>query len=114
MLINPNGDEVNNLPHEAEFNRKKSLLTEEAYSAIVKEIQDYCDMHEAVRAAFFADRPSRSVLLNALRGDDEEAAKFHGQILWDVLRKREDEWWFHRPESIDGEIVGMAYHKAAA
>lgn len=113
MLINPNGEQVDNLPHEEEFNRKKALLTDDAYSAILMEIEEYCDVHETLRAAMFADRPSRSTLLKALSGDEEEAAKFHGRLLWDVLRSQEDEWWFHGPESIVGEITGMVYHKAA-
>lgn len=109
MLINPNGERVDYDPYPEQFRRERDLLSDEDYIAIVTDIEDFCGSHSSVSAANFSSHQTRELLAAAFRGDDEEAAICHGHILWNVLRRHPEDWWFFRPQAHGDEIAGMVY-----
>ena len=113
MLIDLNDKKTDYLPHENEFEARCANLSDVEYRQVEASVNEFCDTHRAVSRANlngddWASEPWAAVR-RACRGDVEEAEMFLGQILWQCLRMRSEEWRFDRPPSTDGEIRGMIY-----
>ena len=115
MLRNLRGEVVDKLPHQEEYDRRVARLRPEVLDELQRRINDYCDSHSSVKAGWLFGiegfETMHRDLVSSCGGDEEEANLFLGQILWEVLRHRSDEWWFHRPEGGGDHPAGMRYDR---
>ena len=114
MLFNLDGEEMNRLPHQEEFDMRRDRLPDGFFERLWEFINQYCDANREVRAGYFFSVPEFAPLhqeLVAALGSEDEANLFLGQVLWEVVRARPDRWRFHRPEGSGGgdHPVGMVY-----
>ena len=115
MLYNLERKVMEYLPHEEEFDRKRANVSDEDYYALIDDINEYCNTHDTVKAAYFAESDWMErfweVLGGACGGNREDAAMFLGQILWVALQERDDDWAFYREEALGDNIAGMKYFR---
>lgn len=113
MLENLDGDSVDKLPHDDEYRRRTSKLPPGLLDEIKSFIDGYCHGHREVKVGWLlsaagCEQMYRQVV-TSLDGDGEEASKFLGQVLWEVLRHRAETWRFLRPEGGGAHPAGMHY-----
>ncbi len=114
MLYNLNGEEMTYMPHQEEYDLRRANLSDEDYYRVVDAINDYIDNSNGVFASSFipgadwTDTPYQPLYL-ACNQSKEQSAMFFGQIVWQVVMDRDDEWLFKPPDMDADGIQGTTY-----
>jgi hypothetical protein len=114
MLYSTDDRQPKKEAHEAEFQARRSAISDADYKAMVDAINAFCDrtyifcasslpgQDAAISAAF-------PPLTEACGGSREESGLFFGNIVWRVICDRADEWYFQPADKESGYPWGMRY-----
>jgi len=107
---------IKKIPHEQDFRRWRSRISDQEYDAIVSELgrRISCDeIHTSswIPGSDWAGTVFQPIYDKACLKNPTEAGKCFGLILWIVLLEDDDVWGFGRYEKNGVPIEGMTYFK---
>lgn len=110
------GKYIQDIPHEKDFRRWKSRLSQSEYDAIVTQLNDRIDGGEIHTSSWipgndWSDTVYDPIYRNACDYDEIEAGKCFGLFVWVVLQQHQDVWAFGRYEKDGVPIRGLTYFK---
>ena len=115
MLYDINGKKTTYIPHEDDYQRWMSELSQYELDAVKKALNDYCDTHESFVSGFIPGSNWGGTpfipLYYACKDNEQHAAWFFGLLLWTVIQSRTDEWYFFRSEASDRGYTGLTYFR---
>ena len=115
--IQSNGDtkQVTRLPHEQDFNRWRSRLSDSDYQAACDELDGRLETNEVNTSSWIPGEDWTGTvfqpLYEACGRDSEAAARFFGLILWKVVMDHGQRWSFGRYEKDGVPIEGITYFR---
>jgi hypothetical protein len=126
-LYSPDGIEITDVPHQAEFDLYKDRLTEEQIVAIQYALSQFVDGEMAAGKTFVTS----SWVPNAITHDDghewaetpfypiwdlacghswEQSGWCFGLFLWEHMMGREEDWMFYQKDDIRGKTYHLWQH----
>jgi hypothetical protein len=107
---------INDIPHEKDFHRWKSRLSQSEYDAIIAELNNRIDGGEIHTSSWipgsdWSDTVYDPIYRKACEYDAVESGKCFGLFVWVVLQQHPDVWAFGRYEKDGVPIRGLTYFK---
>ena len=107
---------VKTIPHEAEYRRWSSRLSDVEIRAITNELNRKIDKAEIHTSSWmpgsnWGGTVYQPIWETACQKNQDAAAKCFGLILWEVMMKRPDAWSFGRYKLNEVPIVGLTYFR---
>jgi hypothetical protein len=107
---------ITRMPHRTKFDAWRGRLSDREFAAIVDELNERIETGEVFTSSFlpgadWSDTVFHPIYENACLGDEQDAAKFFGLILWWVISERDDAWSFGRYKVQGVQIDGMTYFR---
>jgi hypothetical protein len=106
---------VSKLPYETEYNKRKKFIKQEEFDSIIEELNNRIDGGEVHTSSWIPGSNWYGTifepLYHACGGDEKEAAKFFGQILYRVMMDRDEHWAYDRFERNGVPIKGLTYFR---
>ena len=110
------GSYITSIPHQKEFERWRSRLTDSEYCAITAELNRRIDGTKIQTSSWLPGKDWSNTVFapiyaRACLQDEQVSAKFFGLILWHVIMEHPDTWAFGRYEKDGIPIEGLTYFK---
>ena len=107
------GKYVEKMPHKSEFNSWMKKLSPVDYGKIVSELEKKIGANDVNTSSWIPGSKWEGTvyepIYHACADNKEEAGKFFGLILFDLLMKRTDVWGFGKYENHGVTIKGTTY-----
>ncbi|MGP4107947.1 hypothetical protein [Virgibacillus sp. L01] len=98
MLFTIEGEQITKVAYERKFNERLLMLNKKHYDLIVDELNRIIDTGDVHTSSWIPGHNWMGTVYEpiweACRRNDEEAAKFYGQILYKVMMDRSEDWYF--------------------
>lgn len=113
----PEMKKIEDVPHQEKYDQWRAQLDHNnpgAFQSIHAELDSRFDNREVdtsswIPGADWSDTPFHPIFVAC--GDEEDAGKFFGLIVWQVVMDREDCWSFGRYEKDGVPVRGMTYFR---
>ena len=110
------GSYIKSIPHQADYDRWRSGISDEEYMAIYEELDSRISASEIETSSWMPGRDWTGTVFqpiyeNACQYDVGAAAKFFGLILWHVVMEHEEVWSFGRYKFGHIPIEGLTYFR---
>lgn len=111
---------IDYLPHKQEFDICRTRLADAAYHAVENELNRRIDAvaenPQPVLTSSWLPGPDWTgtvyePLYHAASNDQSRSGMFFGQILWQVMRERREDWAFLKADPFDLGIQGTHYFR---
>lgn len=107
---------VKTIPHEAEYRRWYSRLSDTEVSAITDELNRKIDQGEIHTSSWMPGRNwigtvFQPIWEKACQKNQDSAAKCFGLMLWEVMMNRPEAWAFGRYKLNEVSIEGLTYFR---
>ena len=107
---------VDSIPHQADYARWRSRLSDAEYQSIFDELNRRLEGDEIATSSWIPGADWRGTVFQpiheiACNHDADKAALFFGLILWDVMMHRRETWAFGRYEKVGIPIRGLTYFR---
>lgn len=118
FTINDNGElnEINYIPHLAEYNLWRSRLSDDEYNAIIEKLNNLITGTEVKTAGWipgndWSDTVYEPIYTKACNYDETQSGLCFGLFVWVVFLRREDAWSFGRYEINNIPIRSLTYFR---
>ena len=105
---------IDRIPHRHEYEVWRSRLSREEFQAISNELNRRVGGNEVHTSSWIPGRDWTGTVYQPIYDacqDQETAAKFFGLILWEVMMKCGEAWYFGRYEKDGIPIEGLTYFR---
>lgn len=108
--------EITSIPHQRDYERWRSRLTDEQYEAIVAELNRRIEGSEVQTSSWIPGADWTGTVFHPIYAvacleDESASARFFGLIVWDTFM-RHPEWWSFGRYAKDGfPIEGLTYFR---
>ena len=115
MLYNIDGKDVTRIPHRQQYDKCRAILSDEDYYRAVDAINKYINTKDVFISSYipgpdWTNTPYHPLYL-ACQQNADRAGLFFGQIVWDTVMKREDDWCFLPADKDFDDVIGMKYFR---
>lgn len=116
MLYDVNSEkEITTIPHRQDYDRWRNNLSEQDFQMIFDDLNNRIDQEEIHTSSWmpghdWSDTVYHPIYL-ACNKDTNNAAKFFGLILWEVMLERPEYWSFGRYKKEGINIEGLTYFR---
>lgn len=111
MLVSIDGKAKTRVAYKKDFEKRRKNLSDEDYIAIINELNKVVDGGDCHTSSWIPGRNWKGTVYepiwHASRRNDEVAAMFYGQILYQVMIERPETWFFGK----FGHARGKTYFK---
>lgn len=116
MLYDISKDKViDRIPHQSKYSFWKSRLSNEDYEKIFEELNNRIDEDEVHTSSWIPGSDWSESVFNPIYitcdNNEDDAAKFFGLILWEVMLNRPEVWSFGRYNLNGIPIEGLTYFR---
>ena len=113
MLFNLDDKPLDKLPHQEDFDARRTRISDQDYdaveSALNRIVADRLNVDQGFQSTWLWEPLGEALHTKIREAAGRDADFFFGQIVWQVVRKRPDEWYFCRPAQDDDRIAGTRY-----
>lgn len=107
---------INNIPHEKDYLRWRSRLTDTEYSEIQAALLSMVQGGEIHTSSWmpgsdWSDTPFEPIYTKACEGDSNAAALCFGLFVWVLMQEHPESWSFGRYEKDGIQIRGLTYFR---
>jgi hypothetical protein len=109
---------IDHTPHQEEFAVWKSRLDSAEIQGIFRQISDDIDRAtDAPGPSFFSPLPDwskkeyRPIFLKACQQNNVEAQRCFAVFVWEVFRRKEDDWAFRLPDATKTVVEKASYYR---
>jgi hypothetical protein len=119
MLYTVDKQRITHIPHRNDYDRWRSRLSDEHYTAIMEEFRKVLDKGEVQVSSFipgsdWTDTVYQPIYEEACDEDDRLAAFFFGLLMWNAVMEHPEAWSFQkysRAVPTAADIQGMVYFR---